>query len=59
MNFENTSQALLSALVYDGLGYSRPGDYLPGLNESGEQLEDAADAAGLPFDQRVFFALSR
>ena len=38
--------------VYDGLGYSRPGDYSPGLNEKGEQLEDEADAEGLPFDQR-------
>ena len=35
--------------VYDGIGYSRPGDYLPGINEVGEQLEDLL---GGEFDQR-------
>ena len=35
--------------VYDGIGYSRPGDYLPGINEVGEQLEDLL---GDEFDQR-------
>ena len=35
--------------VYDGTGYSRPGDYLPGVNEVGELLEDLL---GDEFDQR-------
>ena len=35
--------------VYDGVGFSRPGDYLPGDNESSEQLEDIL---GVEFDQR-------
>ena len=35
--------------VYDGVGYSRPGDYLPGINEAAEQLEDLM---GDEFDQR-------
>ena len=39
----------LGAGVYQGGGYSRPGDYLPGINEVGEQLEDLQ---GGEFDQR-------
>ena len=35
--------------VYDGVGFSRPGDYSPGDNESSEQLEDLL---GVDFDQR-------
>ena len=35
--------------AYDGVGFSRPGDYLPGINEVGGQLEDLQ---GNDFDQR-------
>ena len=40
--------------IYSGnpLSFSRPGDYLPGLNEAGEIAQDAAAAAGQSFDQR-------